>query len=76
MKFLPSLSLLLALGAGALAQETVKVTNEPVLTPRQSGSEEKLFNGKDLDGWAGNTQLWSVQDGTIVGNDRGAPDQD
>lgn len=73
MKLLPSLSLLLALGAGALAQETVKVTNEPVLTPRQSGSEEKLFNGKDLDGWAGNTQLWSVQEGVLVGTTEAHP---
>lgn len=67
MKLLPSLSLLLALGAGALAQETVKVTNEPVLQPRQAGAEQPLFNGKDLDGWAGNNALWSVQDGVIVG---------
>src|SRR5579872_5160653 len=26
-----------------------------------------LFNGKNLDGWDGNKQLWSVQDGSIVG---------
>ncbi|QOV88971.1 3-keto-disaccharide hydrolase [Humisphaera borealis] len=26
-----------------------------------------LFNGKDLTGWEGNTELWSVQDGTITG---------
>ena len=25
-----------------------------------------LFNGKSLDGWEGNTALWSVQDGTIT----------
>lgn len=28
---------------------------------------EILFNGKDLTGWKGNTELWSVQDGAIVG---------
>ncbi|MDZ4289863.1 MAG: DUF1080 domain-containing protein [Prosthecobacter sp.] len=26
-----------------------------------------LFNGKDLTGWDGNMELWSVQDGTITG---------
>ena len=26
-----------------------------------------LFNGKDLDGWDGNPDLWSVEDGVIVG---------
>lgn len=26
-----------------------------------------LFNGKDLSGWEGNTDLWSVKDGVIVG---------
>ncbi len=28
---------------------------------------ESLFNGKDLSGWDGNSQLWSVQDGAITG---------
>jgi hypothetical protein len=26
-----------------------------------------IFNGKDLTGWEGNTKLWSVKDGAIVG---------
>jgi len=26
-----------------------------------------LFNGKDLTGWEGNTELWSVKDGAITG---------
>jgi len=31
-------------------------------------AEDKvLFNGKDLTGWEGNPELWSVQDGTITG---------
>ncbi|QJE96460.1 3-keto-disaccharide hydrolase [Luteolibacter luteus] len=29
--------------------------------------ETKLFNGKDLTGWEGNTKLWSVEDGAITG---------
>lgn len=27
----------------------------------------KLFNGKDLTGWDGDVELWSVQDGAIIG---------
>jgi hypothetical protein len=29
-----------------------------------------LFNGKDLTGWDGNPELWSVEDGAIVGTTR------
>ena len=37
--------------------------------PARAGKSEtiKLFNGKDLEGWEGNKDLWSVQDGVIVG---------
>ena len=28
---------------------------------------QSIFNGKDLSGWDGNTKLWSVKDGVIVG---------
>lgn len=28
---------------------------------------QPIFNGKNLDGWEGNPDLWSVQDGTITG---------
>lgn len=30
-----------------------------------------LFNGKDLSGWDGNPELWSVEDGEIVGKTNG-----
>lgn len=30
-----------------------------------------LFNGKDLTGWEGDTQLWKVADGAIVGDSPG-----
>ncbi len=34
----------------------------------------KLFNGKDLDGWEGYTDLWSVKDGIIIGkNEKRVP---
>jgi len=29
--------------------------------------ERQLFNGKDLTGWDGNPESWSVQDGAITG---------
>ena len=32
-----------------------------------------LFNGKDLTGWRGNPDLWSVQDGTITGVTKADP---
>jgi Domain of Unknown Function (DUF1080) len=39
----------------------------PVVPPRQGKSETiQLFNGKDLDGWEGHKNLWSVEDGVIV----------
>jgi hypothetical protein len=39
----------------------------PEIPPRKGTSETiKLFNGKDLTGWEGYMDLWSVQDGVIV----------
>jgi hypothetical protein len=36
--------------------------------------EKNLFNGKDLTGWEGNPQLWSVQDGAITGKANFTPE--
>ncbi|MEO6809845.1 MAG: DUF1080 domain-containing protein, partial [Isosphaeraceae bacterium] len=45
-----------------------KKTEAPEVPPRQGESESiTLFNGKNLDGWAGRFDRWSVQDGVIVG---------
>jgi len=39
----------------------------PEVPPRAGKSETiELFNGKNLDGWEGYTDLWSVKDGVIV----------
>jgi hypothetical protein len=35
--------------------------------PAAPSAWRSLFNGKDLSGWDGNPQLWSVKDGVIVG---------
>jgi hypothetical protein len=47
----------------------------PEIPPRQGKSETiKLFNGKNLDGWEGYTDLWMVKDGAIVAhNDKDKP---
>jgi uncharacterized protein (TIGR03067 family) len=34
---------------------------------------KSLFNGRDLTGWQGNPELWSVQDGTITGVTKAEP---
>ena len=40
----------------------------------QEPSVKPIFNGKDLGGWQGNTDLWSVKDGAIVGHsDKNVP---
>ena len=44
------------------------------LTSLPSFAEEgftDLFNGKDLSGWDGNPELWSVEDGAITGKTKG-----
>lgn len=48
-----------------LLRRVQAVTALAASSPR--GVQKQLFNGKDLAGWEGLTQLWSVQDGAIVG---------
>ena len=72
MKLLPSLlALALLTSVAARAEEEGKVklnaANEPDLAARKVGVPSPIFNGKDLEGWAGNKKLWSVKDGAIVG---------
>lgn len=33
-----------------------------------AGEKQTLFNGKNLDGWSGNPDLWKASDGAIVGS--------
>jgi hypothetical protein len=52
--------------AAAGKKEAKKIA--PEIPPKQGKSETiKLFDGTDLDGWEGYKDLWSVQDGEIVG---------
>jgi hypothetical protein len=44
------------------------------LTPdEKKGGYILLFNGKDLTGWDGDPEMWSVRDGAIVGCSDGKP---
>jgi hypothetical protein len=46
-----------------------KAEKETAVVPPREGKSEtiKLFNGKDLEGWEGYQDQWSVEDGVIVG---------
>jgi len=49
----------------------VAVAADPINTLTDVEQKEGyilLFNGKDLAGWDGDTRLWSVEDGAIVGS--------
>lgn len=41
----------------------------PMLATKDTAAQ--LFNGRDLEGWNGDPQLWSVEDGEIVGRSPG-----
>jgi hypothetical protein len=41
------------------------------IAPARGDEFQSLFNGKDLTGWEGNSRLWSVKDGAIVGQTDG-----
>jgi hypothetical protein len=58
------------LSAGALLLVvSALATADPAESATGGGSEESeaFFNGKDLDGWEGLREYWSVRDGAIVG---------
>lgn len=45
----------------------VVAADKPQAAPAETGDMKSLFNGKDLTGWDGDPQLWSVRDGVIHG---------
>jgi hypothetical protein len=54
--------------SGFFCAIAARAADAPNLPPKVGKSETiKLFNGKNLDGWHGHEQNWSVQDGAIVG---------
>ena len=50
-----------------LAVASVLSSATPLLAQKVEPGFRSLFNGKDLTGWAGRTNHWSVQDGVITG---------
>ncbi len=63
--FVGTALLLGSLSTGARADDKDK--KAPEVPPRKGTSETiKLFNGKNLEGWEGYKDLWSVEDGVIV----------
>lgn len=65
------ISFLAALTAATalLASAGFTQQKEPPVVPPREGKREKLqlFNGKDLTGWTGHQNYWSVQDDVIIG---------
>ncbi len=47
--------------------KTKTVALSVLLSAFAHAEEKQLFNGKDLSGWSGNEDLWSVEDGAITG---------
>jgi hypothetical protein len=65
------LALVLGVALTSAAEKEKPKKEAPVVPPRTGTSEKiKLFDGKDLDGWEGHKELWSVQDGVIVGKNK------
>lgn len=52
-----------------MARGAILVLSLAALAP--GGAERPLFDGKTLDGWDGDSRLWSVRDGMIVGSTEG-----
>lgn len=44
-----------------------------VVSSATSKEPKELFNGKDLTGWEGDSRVWSVEDGAIVGKTKDVP---
>jgi hypothetical protein len=62
--WLSAAALVCLLGMLACAADTKEA---PIVKPRKGESETiQLFNGKNLDGWEGYQDLWSVKEGVIV----------
>ena len=73
VRFLIGLALLSGIGIDVAlpAAGQDKAKDPPIVKPREGKSETiVLFNGKDLDGWEGHENLWSVKDGAIVGKNK------
>jgi len=50
-----------------LLSATLRAEEKFQTAPETEGEYQTLFNGTDLDGWDGDSKLWSVKDGAIRG---------
>ena len=58
--------------AGGLAAVVTAAADDPSAAAQSAEPGfEAIFNGKNLAGWEGNTDLWKVRDGMIVGDSPG-----
>jgi putative heme-binding domain-containing protein len=59
--------------SNAEVRDLVSYLKSPGQVPMAATADnvQNFFSGKDLAGWDGNTNLWSVQDGEIVGKSEG-----
>ena len=64
----PTIRFMTFAAALLLAATTLAADPQPEIVPPRKGKSEtiQLFNGKDLTGWVGHENLWSVRDGVIV----------
>jgi hypothetical protein len=54
-----------------LGSRAADADEAPIVPPKSGTSETiELFNGRDLDGWEGHENYWSVQGGVIVGKNQ------
>ena len=60
-----------AFGCAGDPEEDVVPTSEEDLAPASEEGFVPIFNGKDLAGWEGDTMLWLVEDGALVGRSPG-----
>lgn len=65
LKRLSMIALSAAVGFSAVGINLI-AADKPA-SEAKAGEEVSLFNGKDLTGWEGNPELWSVEDGAITG---------
>jgi mannose-6-phosphate isomerase-like protein (cupin superfamily) len=65
------LAILAWITVGATTWAAESTTSKESIQPAEEAGFVPLFDGKDLDGWEGDTQRWMAQDGQIIGRSPG-----
>ena len=71
MRHWQSIRLMAGLLAGFVVCDVSAAAEKPSAADGDDKGFVKLFNGKDLSGWEGNAELWTTEDGMIVGDSPG-----